>query len=339
MAHLIDFSKGKAAVFTVKTPAWHRLGETFKEAPTVDEALVAAGADYRVEKEEAFYQLPDGGYRKIDGFFATVRKDTGDALGVVQGRYNVFQNADGFEIFRPLVDEGFLTLETGGVLRGGADMWILGRINAAALGERAHEVLDGEVQPYAMISNNHTGVSGVVLRNTPIRVVCANTLAASERAGGRAIKILHTSSVKSSVAQAANDLFGKISAQYEAIAESYHLLKTRYLSMEEFERAVLDVVAPVIELKGEREGERSNEGRVEKRMQQRGRLSELWTDGDGHTGNFSAWEAFNAVTQALDHEPLFEVRKNTNRIESMISGGIAEMKSAAMESLLVLAAK
>jgi hypothetical protein len=49
-AHEIDITTGRAAVFTVGTPPWHRLGVTAADAKTSEEAIHLATIDWSVEQ-------------------------------------------------------------------------------------------------------------------------------------------------------------------------------------------------------------------------------------------------------------------------------------------------
>ena len=50
MAHEIDQTTGRAAVFVTGEPAWHRLGTVIEQATTSAEAIGLAGLDWRVEQ-------------------------------------------------------------------------------------------------------------------------------------------------------------------------------------------------------------------------------------------------------------------------------------------------
>ena len=50
MAHEIDQTTGRAAVFVSGEPAWHRLGTVIEQATTSAEAIGLAGLDWRVEQ-------------------------------------------------------------------------------------------------------------------------------------------------------------------------------------------------------------------------------------------------------------------------------------------------
>ena len=97
MAHEIDQSTGRAAVFVTGEPAWHRLGTVIAHAVDSAEAIQLAGLDWEVQPWPlvAYAPGPATGERrtqKVPGAVANVRSDTGAVLGVVSTGYRVFQN-------------------------------------------------------------------------------------------------------------------------------------------------------------------------------------------------------------------------------------------------------
>ena len=72
---------------------------------------------------------------------------------------------------------------------------------------------------------------------------------------------------------------------------------------------------------------------LEKVEAKRARLTQLWTEGDGHTGDHSAWEAFNAVAQSVDHDDeIWKVR--TQRTQQLTDGSLYSTKNAVFATLL-----
>jgi phage/plasmid-like protein (TIGR03299 family) len=90
------------------------------------------------------------------------------------------QNDQAFQFFDPFVSSGLVTLETAGSLREGKRVWILARI---AENSDVGIVGDDIVRKYLLLSNSHDGTTAVRVGFTPIRVVCANTLAMAVRNG------------------------------------------------------------------------------------------------------------------------------------------------------------
>jgi hypothetical protein len=131
MAHQINFNQktGKNSFMSVKEKAWHNLGQVIDRYPTSSEAIQHAGLDYIVEKRPLFtYDTNNHVWNneeaipeiEVPNFFATVRADTEQVLGVVGNDYEVVQNRDAFTFFDAIVGggEGIL-YETAGALGNG----------------------------------------------------------------------------------------------------------------------------------------------------------------------------------------------------------------------------
>lgn len=353
MAHELTFDRGIAQVFSVKQTPWHREGHVLTEAPTYERALELAGLDFEVEVVPDYirrntldgndhYYVPSDTGRKV------LRTDNGKELGTVGTGYTPLQNADAFRVLRPLLDSGVVSLETGGSLREGSDVWLLSRFNIEKFGPVVREVFTDEVIPFGLIANNHNGRRGVLLQLTPIRVICANTLGASEaRLGkdekvGRAYTLKHTANVEEKVIEAAENLFRGIVERYEVIARQYRLLKATVLQEQEFKRAVLDLIAPDPRENPSFNPEASRAQLVLDRAdQKRAELRRLWDEGDGHQGDHSAWEAYNGVVQAIDHDVagLFPIRGGAWRTASLLDGTYAQRKGQVLDELVRVSAR
>lgn len=341
MAHeLANHRNGGKAMFSVKETPWHREGTLLHEAPDLATALDLAGHDFDVKVRPVYVERPvsngtDTVMEKVQGYGASTRIDTDQVLGIVGGRYTPLQNRDAFGVLEPLLDSGLATLETGGTLRGGRDVWMLARFNVDH--PVVQEVFADEVVPFGLISNNHTGARQVIVQNTPIRVVCANTLgmALDSSRTPSAIKVRHTSSVQSKTVEAAETLWKGIVERMVQTAHQYQALRTKYIRAEQFERAVLDVLAPLPELPPKPTGRQ--EGALMRAKIRRERLIDLRSTGDGHVGDGYAWEAYNAVVQSLDHdEDLWRVRGG-ERTQAMAFGRLGEMKARVLRNLIRVA--
>ena len=100
---------------------WHGLGQSVESAPTSEDAIVAAGLDWKVEKKPIF----DAQGNQIDNYFANTRDKDNSVLGVVSGRYEIVQNEEAFSFTDSLVDAG-MKYSTAGSLRNGKCIWLLG---------------------------------------------------------------------------------------------------------------------------------------------------------------------------------------------------------------------
>lgn len=133
MAHQINYNQQtqKHSFFSVKEKAWHNLGQIIEDYPTSAEAIKHAGLDYTVEKRPLF-TYDNENYSgnpntdiiipeiEVPNYYATMRTDTEQVLGVVGKDYNIVQNVDAFSFFDTIVGgkEGIL-YETAGALGNG----------------------------------------------------------------------------------------------------------------------------------------------------------------------------------------------------------------------------
>jgi len=140
MAHNINYNgqTSKNSFFSVKEKAWHGLGQIISEHPTSAEAIVHAGLNYQVEKRHLFtYDTLNQNSNtdltvpeiEVPNYYATVRTDTNQVLGVVGKDYEVVQNINAFAFFDAIVGgkEGIL-YETAGALGKGERIFITAKL-------------------------------------------------------------------------------------------------------------------------------------------------------------------------------------------------------------------
>jgi phage/plasmid-like protein (TIGR03299 family) len=320
MAHELSFTNGRANVLSVRETPWHKEGVVLKDAPTLADALRLAGLDYKVEKRPTFRAIETGiaglvEYKQNDDAWITFRPDTGAELGAVGSIYTPIQNYDAYRALEPMLDNGVLTIETAGVLRDGADAWIQCKFNVEKLTDAARAEFErDEVIPMALITTNHTGRRNATISLVTTRVVCANTLGMAEQQMDgrpvRKIEIRHTGDAPAKIVEAARDLFGRCIENFNVMAQQYDALRARVIGEDVFRELVIDTIA-----KDPRQNPNFNpdaklaEMVVNRYERKKTEVTRLWTEGDGHVGDHSAWEALNGAVQALDHNnDLFPTR-------------------------------
>lgn len=211
MAHLINFNEktGKHSFFSTKEKAWHKLGQIVDRYPTSAEAIKFAGLDYIVEKRPLFtYDTenhtadPDTDLIipeiSVPNYFATVRADTDQVLGVVGNDYEVVQNRDAFAFFDAIVGGGDgILYETAGALGNGERIFITAKLPGyIRVGN------DDLIEKYLFLTTSHDGFGSITAAFTPVRVVCNNTLHAALNNMTNCVKIRHTESAKERLLQA-----------------------------------------------------------------------------------------------------------------------------------------
>ena len=148
-------------------------------------------------------------------------------MGVVGPNYHPLQNREAFAVFQPFLDSKILSLETGGSLRSGRRVWLLGKFT----GLEVAEVVPGdEVKPYLLLSTGHDGLVCVRYGLTPIRVVCNNTLQAAHKKGRESglLRILHTEGVIQTLGDVSQIVLEQ-KDNFQKLMESFKFLASRQI--------------------------------------------------------------------------------------------------------------
>lgn len=340
MSAELNYVNGKAAMFYMKaggTP-WHREGTGLDLAPTHDEAMILAGADYEVGMKPISYDAGGDGsaFLDIPNSRAIVNLSSGKAYGVVTKEYKPIQNAPIFRIFEPLVDEGKAWRDTGGTLRDGQQAWMLVGFNIPD--PLVQEVFGSEVVPFGLAVNDHSGHGTAYMMKTDIRVVCANTLGEAMSRSTR-LAVPHRTGGELKLIEAAETLFADQVAKYRLVAEGYRRLKDYTMSNDDFVSSVLDTVAPfpkaLHSLEGEHITTRGYDMAYNKAEERRNAITNAWHNGDGHKGDSSAWEAVNGAVQVIDHDSnLFKTKGS--RVASLLGGRLEQRKTALFNAVMEL---
>jgi phage/plasmid-like protein (TIGR03299 family) len=322
MAHEIDQTTGRAAVFVTGEPAWHGLGTVVSEAQTSAEAITLAGLDWQVEKWPLqTYGLDRHGAAQVldvDDQYATVRTDTGAVLGVVSGQYRLYQNAEAFSFLDELVGEKLALYETAGALRGGRRVWMLAKLPQELRVGRTEDVID----TYLLLANSHDGSLALRVIPTTVRVVCQNTLnLALSQAGSAGVTIRHLDSLEDRVQEAREhlglfvDRIGRFQEEVDALAAtplSDSQAKSYFSEVFDLPAPgrLLDRMLDSQEERGRfmRELLEAHAERSERQKAADARLLEQLVE-NYHNGTNTlpgiegtAWAAYNSVSQFVDHQ-------------------------------------
>lgn len=249
-------------MFSVKHVPWHGLGKIIADAPSVKKGIIDAGLDWTTEETELLrqdviqerldnyqnYVMPDGkiDYKKLFNR-ATVDEDAKcwyrstdrSTLGVVGHKSFPLQNELAFEFFQSFIDNNEAQLETAGSLAGGRKIWVLAQLNKDPL------VIKGQdaVRQYLMLSNSHDGTQAVRVGYTPIRIVCANTLAMAHKAkDSQLIRLRHSQDVEINL-ESVKNIIDAASRSFKATAEQMRALANKNINQEDLKKYVKEVFA------------------------------------------------------------------------------------------------
>lgn len=219
------------SMISVGEKPWHGLGTVLDEPPTVQDAILQAGLDWKVElhKVSASADLAVGHQSMIiDGSLAICRMFKNEGLiqnvyGIVSKKYEPLQNSEAFEFFQPILDSGHVHLETAGSLKKGEIVWVLAKLDEDI---KVGMDIKGDadmVRPYLLLSMGHNGKRSVKIAFTPIRVVCWNTLSMSDIDQG--VMIPHRKGVADTVKEASFD-FAETIQTYKYIGKVFKAMNS-----------------------------------------------------------------------------------------------------------------
>jgi hypothetical protein len=297
---------------------WHGLGKPLYDAPrTAEEAIVAAGLNWEVEKRPLSYSLQHDSKedRREASVMAVVRKDLQTEVGICKRSFHPLQNREAFGFFDEIAGKGGLEYRVAGSLRGGAIIWILVTLpKFLKVGE------EDALVPYLLLSNSHDGSQAVRLQQSLIRVVCANTMSAAHQVadlkegkidptygqGGEILpnrqrieqqqvlmRIYHTKDVLRKVKLSA-DFLSEIREEYEQTQVLYNKMAQTQLTADQIEWWL-----------NELEPDPEPPKAPARREAARERLRGYFQTGPGaelETSKNTAWGLYNAATYYIDHQ-------------------------------------
>jgi phage/plasmid-like protein (TIGR03299 family) len=300
---------------------WHGLGSTLDEAELYDwqAASKKAGLDWEVELVPL---VAADTLAKVD-HRAVRRTSDAKVLGVVGPHYAPLQNRDAFGWFQHFLDAREAALYTAGSLRGGSRVWVLAKLNRDPL-----VIAEGdEVEKFILLSHGHDGSLAVRAGFTPIRVVCANTLAMAHGAdASKLIRLKHTKDVLENLANV-REVMNLANQEFEATAEQYRRLARKSINQSDLRKYVRRVLK--VE-DGEEPGPR-----LQNIAEEIARLAEAGRGNSLASIRGTYWSAYNGVSEWLTHS---RGRSEDSRLNSLWFGDGASLNRHALEVALDMAA-
>ncbi|REJ91785.1 MAG: DUF932 domain-containing protein [Planctomycetota bacterium] len=323
MPHAIATTNGRPAMAYFGDTPWHRLGTRLEQPATAEEAIVVAGLDYEVELASLY--TADG--RTVPQRKAVIRTDANEVLGVVGNSYSPIQNRECFQFLDAVVAEGQLEYHTAGALGNGERVWMLAKLP----GFIRVKASEDHVEKYLLLSNSHNGTSALRVFFTPIRVVCANTLAVAHRqAVDKGVSVLHKGDLGAKVREA-QEILGLAARFYDDVQVKVDRLASRYptkAQVAEYFRSLYP------------NPKASNKTRARNTRKELFQLFEAGRGQNIYEVRHSWWAAYNAVTEYVDHRRPTRARSEperaNRRLQSQWFGSGARLKTAAWDLALDL---
>jgi phage/plasmid-like protein (TIGR03299 family) len=336
--NLATINGERAMAYQGQTP-WHQLGTriTGTNKTSVQSVMQIANLDWTVSTRPIFYVNPDATsdqrYLQVPDRKAIFRDGENVYLATVGSGYAPIQNLAGFEVLQPAIDQFGLTIESAGAIGKGERVWMLAKMPDS---ETIQPVEGDDVRGYMLITTAHDGTSSYVVKPTPIRVVCQNTLALSLANGRSFIRLQHKKTpsqqldvVKSIVLQAHEMM--------QASNKTYAEMAARQMNIQEaadFIDACFPNPNPAEEISAKLKDRRE----TAMKLVYFGKGAEM-AGSNPTTGSTTAWAAYNAITEYLDHVRPAEAKADSAKMkanESAIFGTGDQIKMAALQRAMQL---
>lgn len=317
MAHEIE--SNDSVVLGSNLPAWHGLGQVFPGllSPLRVHAEGVGARDIIEVPVYADGLVVEG----KKGLIAIHSNGNRTALDVAASTYGVLKDQTFFEILDQ-VYSGRAVVETAGTLRNGRRIWVLVR-------RESFEVTAGDkIESFDLWVNRHDGSGCFELHSTNVRVVCANTWRQALGSGkNRVFGVRHTTNVVFA-AKTAADVVAKARESEIAARAQLRMLAEKRISVDTAVKVYRDIL--------EVPADTAPEGRVKNNLDA---LVSLFRDGAGNEGR-TAWDAFNSVTEFVDHHRTIRVAAGRDRgeakFESAVLGNGDDLKASAYDLLLTV---
>lgn len=309
-------SYGIDTAFTTARAPWDGIGTKLEGAATAEEAIIAAGLDWRVVKKNLYFK--NGGYTPVKGRQALVRVDTGEALGVFSPKYSALQNIDAFKAESTVMQDHGAVFHSAGSLNGGRRIWVYAELPESLI------VAGNELARGILLTNSHDGSAAVSMQLMAVNRVCFNTMVRNFKSGG--FRVVHTGDLDRRLSEA-RSVLGIQNQYFEDMAEGVESMAEQ--SMVESERFLQTLFG--VKLDAEDVGTR-----VKNQMDV---VQDLFYHGIGNKG-LTKWDMYNAVTEYVDHHrgPSSgdQLVRSDRRLNSAWFGSGAVMKEKAWEMLTTI---
>ena len=282
-----------------RKPAWHGLGQVLNEDLSATEALDRIGG-YEVKLAPATAGGVDLNRNAI------LRSPTPEdpetrVFGVVGEKYTLLTPQDICSIYDEQVSK---PIETIGALGAGETFFLSTQLPTL-------DVKGDEMENYLLISNPMTGLMSAEIRVTPVRVVCQNTLIASDRMATQKLKIVHDKTAKQRMAEWLRETYSVAETTAKVLKDLFEVMaSTRVKSADAdklFEASYPKPPAPKKNATDKIYEQRvrwwdENVKLVERRREGAKTLFEgMGTGMDTKAAKGTLWGAYNAVVETEDY--------------------------------------
>ena len=337
-------TKGSVGLTTGLISAFNRIGQEAK-GETGQEILANAGMDFKVVKSPLFDS--SGNAIKGCGYSRLSRDDTGQTLGVVSNKYQVYQNQQMMDLFETVCQSTGAKIDRIGMVNGGQKVFMSFRQpEGFSFGNGE------EIDAYWYMMSSHDASSGLKLFPSPVRLACSNQFGMLnsflQRNGidPKTLTIRHSNLMDVRVDQMLDNLNIINHLTENFVKEASGLIN---IEMNQDERIsyYIDVLglnqnADIMDPKSKDYDATNPYGLGTRANNTIDVLMDLEQSETNNVGDMAGtrWGAFNAVTEYIDHRWTMdkagkELVANDKRVESAVLGSGMRMKNRAYELLTV----
>lgn len=331
---------------------WHGMGVPVIGMQTPEEMCKIAQIDWKVYRRPLDIKgckISKTKFSLTRGYDGDFEKGQEEPLDVCGTKYREIQNEEAFSVFKKFCDDGNMTMETAGSLKSGGFVWGLAKTANGF-------TLPGgdEIQGYLLLVNPHMVGYKFIVKMTPTRVVCWNTMSYALKQRGLAgeFRMRHDSEWTEDKANEIHAEMGLINETFEKYQEAAEVLSKKTFSEKDNVVFLQNVFAPTLIDKLVEENvdypvsyeQVSNlPTEILSSRSTLKRVTGLITESPEknfpgyylESSKDTAWGAFNIVTRAYDH-----VLGNSieNRMGNTLFGTVEQSKQKALDLALEMAA-
>ena len=183
------------------------------------------------------------------------------------------------------------------------------------------------MEKFLLLSHGHDGSLAVRVGFTPVRVVCANTMALAHGSdASKLIRVRHSKSLHTNLANI-REVMNLANQEFEATAEQYRLLARRSISQADLRKFVKRVLKV--------DDSKPVAARTSNQIEEIVRLCESGRGNDLASVRGTYWTAYNGVSEWLGYS---RGRSQATRIDSLWYGEGAGINKLAFQTALDMAA-
>lgn len=327
MAH--QFQSG---VLTQGETAWHGLGTVLGGSCSAREGFFLANADWRVLESPVY----DGNLQPIEGHKHLTRSDNGFSFGIQSDTYKVIQNSELARVAEAFEHQAPLSAVC--VLDKGRKVAFTSEIKSSSA-----DILPGDtIKSYLVGVTSHDAKVAFQIIFSPVRVVCANTMAqalgvADKSDKNKRLKIRHTLNAQQLIDRIP-EILDMQNQKFSAGVAELRAMAAKPCSMAEFRQYVSSVfasqlVGTINDIRGDDKTARAKtleDLPLWEIVQNKFNGAAIGGDIAGVSGTY--WAAYNSITEFLTHDvgtAKNKLKAQSDRLESLYWGKSSDLLNVA----------